>query len=97
MNNNTVPYQTNSFQGNNKADWAKDLTADQFELLCLDGTRAKPGEYADCHLAEAPTHAVMTRPDKIELVHHILQEQQVCAVGGVYSIGFCTLHLSLLQ
>ncbi|XP_014381987.1 ovotransferrin-like isoform X2 [Alligator sinensis] len=67
---------TENTAGNNKADWAKDLTADQFELLCLDGTRAKPGEYANCHLAEVPTHAVMTRPDKIELVHQILQEQQ---------------------
>nr|CAK18230.1 transferrin precursor [Crocodylus niloticus] len=62
--------------GKNPADWAKGLTADQFELLCPDGSRAKPDECEKCHLAKAPTHAVITHPDKIDLVHQILHQQQ---------------------
>ncbi|XP_065267469.1 ovotransferrin-like [Emys orbicularis] len=62
--------------GHNKADWAKGLRSDQFELLCRDGTRARPDEYKKCHLALVPAHAVVTRPDRATAVREMLINQQ---------------------
>ncbi|XP_077382012.1 transferrin-a isoform X2 [Festucalex cinctus] len=34
-----------------------------YELLCIDNTRAPIENYKDCHLARVPAHAVVTRQD----------------------------------
>ncbi|NXF97393.1 TRFE protein, partial [Eubucco bourcierii] len=62
--------------GKNKEDWAKDLTMDQFELLCTDGRRQNVMAYRDCHLAKVPTHAVITRPEKAKKVRELLERQE---------------------
>ncbi|XP_007057023.3 ovotransferrin [Chelonia mydas] len=62
--------------GHNTAEWAKGLRSDQFELLCLDGSRARPDEYKKCHLALVPAHAVVTRPDRAAAVRQMLIKQQ---------------------
>ena len=63
--------------GNNNEDWAKNLKLNDFELLCLDGTRKPVTESETCHLARAPNHAVVSREDKADCVSQILLEQQV--------------------
>ncbi|KAM4771184.1 serotransferrin [Rhinophrynus dorsalis] len=62
--------------GKNTEDWAKNLKSDDFELLCPDGTRAPVSDYMRCHLAEVPPHAVVTLPERKELVQNILSNQQ---------------------
>lgn len=57
--------------------WAKGLRLEDFELLCLDGTRKPVAEAKTCHLAKAPSHAVVSRRDKAEYVERVLLEQQV--------------------
>ena len=34
-----------------------------YQLLCLDGTRAPIDDYATCNLARVPAHAVVSRDD----------------------------------
>ncbi|KAJ8357871.1 hypothetical protein SKAU_G00206650 [Synaphobranchus kaupii] len=36
---------------------------EQYELLCKDGTRKRIDEFATCHLARVPAHAVVSRND----------------------------------
>ncbi|NXD16844.1 TRFE protein, partial [Nothocercus nigrocapillus] len=62
--------------GKNKEDWAKDLTMDQFELLCPDGKRANVMDYRTCHLAKVPTHAVISRPEKASEIRDLLKRQE---------------------
>uniref|UniRef100_A0A8C6ZQ99 Ovotransferrin n=1 Tax=Nothoprocta perdicaria TaxID=30464 RepID=A0A8C6ZQ99_NOTPE len=62
--------------GKNKEPWAKDLTMDQFELLCLDGRRANVMDYRTCHLAKVPTHAVISRPEKASEIRDLLKRQE---------------------
>ncbi|NXX22697.1 TRFE protein, partial [Podargus strigoides] len=62
--------------GKNKAEWAKNLKMDDFELLCTDGRRANIMDYRECHLAKVPTHAVVTRPDKAKKVRELLEKQE---------------------
>nr|AJA37268.1 transferrin [Plecturocebus moloch] len=69
----TVPQNT---EGKNPEAWAKGLNPDDFELLCLDGSREPVGKFANCHLARAPNHAVVTRKDKSGCVRQVLLNQQ---------------------
>ncbi|KAM8952543.1 serotransferrin-B-like isoform 2-T2 [Pelodytes ibericus] len=62
--------------GKNSADWAKQLRSNQFELLCPDNTRAPISDYKRCHLAMVPGHAVVTRPERRNVVVQILVNQQ---------------------
>lgn len=62
--------------GANTASWAKDLKSSEFELLCMDGTRAPPSKYQECNLGQVPAHAVMTRPEKQTQVVRVLLNQQ---------------------
>ncbi|CAN2390115.1 Transferrin [Pristimantis euphronides] len=59
-----------------KPEWLKGKTEDDFRLLCKDGSVKKVSEYKDCHLAEVPVHAVVTVPNRKEVVTRILKEQQ---------------------
>lgn len=50
--------------GKNQDAWARNLTPDDFEILCRDGTRRAITEDATCHLAPSPSHAVVTSVSK---------------------------------
>ncbi|XP_016058234.1 PREDICTED: lactotransferrin isoform X2 [Miniopterus natalensis] len=69
----TVLENTN---GKGTEEWAKALKLEDFELLCLDGTRKPVTEAKSCHLAQAPNHAVVSRPDKVEHLEQVLLDQQ---------------------
>ncbi|KAJ8280502.1 hypothetical protein GJAV_G00055630 [Gymnothorax javanicus] len=57
--------------------WATGLQSAGFELLCPTGPGRSPiSEYLNCHLAKAPTHAVMTRPERRNDVVSFLNMQQ---------------------
>ncbi|XP_063771615.1 serotransferrin-B-like [Pseudophryne corroboree] len=62
--------------GKNPADWAKKLKSNDFELLCVDGSRASVGDYKACNLAEVPAHAVVSRLEKRNHVLKIVKKQQ---------------------
>uniref|UniRef100_A0A673UMX6 Transferrin-like domain-containing protein n=1 Tax=Suricata suricatta TaxID=37032 RepID=A0A673UMX6_SURSU len=62
--------------GKNPEAWAKDLKHEDFELLCLDGTRKPVTEARSCHLARVPNHAVVSRKDKADSVRRMLFNQQ---------------------
>ncbi|XP_062970106.1 inhibitor of carbonic anhydrase-like isoform X1 [Cynocephalus volans] len=62
--------------GKNPEVWAKDLKQEDFELLCLDGSRKPVTEAQSCHLAVVPNHAVVSRKDKADFVRRILFNQQ---------------------
>uniref|UniRef100_A0A8C2SMV6 Ovotransferrin n=1 Tax=Coturnix japonica TaxID=93934 RepID=A0A8C2SMV6_COTJA len=62
--------------GKNKAEWAKDLQMDDFELLCTDGRRANVMDYRECNLAEVPTHAVVVRPEKAKKIQELMERQE---------------------
>ncbi|KAL1782087.1 inhibitor of carbonic anhydrase [Sigmodon hispidus] len=62
--------------GKDTPDWAKDLKQEDFELLCLDGTRKPVTEAQSCHLAKVPNHAVFTRTDKKSVVTRMIFDLQ---------------------
>ncbi|CAO2633802.1 Inhibitor of carbonic anhydrase, partial [Lemmus lemmus] len=62
--------------GKNPESWAKGLKQEDFELLCLDGTRKPVTEAQGCHLAQVPNHAVFSRKDKVDFARRILFNQQ---------------------
>ncbi|XP_007457623.1 PREDICTED: inhibitor of carbonic anhydrase-like isoform X2 [Lipotes vexillifer] len=62
--------------GKNPEAWAKDLKQEDFQLLCLDGTRKAVTEAQSCHLAIVPSHAVVSRKDKADFVRRMLFNQQ---------------------
>ncbi|XP_052585733.1 inhibitor of carbonic anhydrase [Peromyscus californicus insignis] len=62
--------------GKNPEAWAKGLKQEDFELLCLDGTRKPVTEAQSCHLARVPNHAVFSRKDKVDFARRILFNQQ---------------------
>nr|XP_010946023.1 inhibitor of carbonic anhydrase [Camelus bactrianus] len=62
--------------GKNPEAWAKGLKKEDFQLLCLDGTRKPVTEAQNCHLAIVPSHAVVSRKDKADFVRRMLFNQQ---------------------
>ncbi|GAB1294593.1 Inhibitor of carbonic anhydrase [Apodemus speciosus] len=62
--------------GKNPESWAKGLKHEDFELLCLDGTRKPVTEAQSCHLDRVPNHAVFSRKDKAVFVQRMLFNQQ---------------------
>ncbi|KAJ8271157.1 hypothetical protein GJAV_G00123390 [Gymnothorax javanicus] len=48
---------------------------DKYELLCKDGSRRSVDDYATCHLAKVPAHAVVTRnePDMGDFIEQKLK------------------------
>nr|XP_045618315.1 transferrin-like [Procambarus clarkii] len=57
VKHSTVQENTN---GNNEAEWAKNLRALDFKLLCKDSGTADIVDYNTCHLARVPSHKVLT-------------------------------------
>ncbi|XP_032988901.1 inhibitor of carbonic anhydrase-like [Rhinolophus ferrumequinum] len=62
--------------GKNPEDWANNLKKEDFQLLCLDGTRKPVTEPQNCHLGRGPNHAVVSREDKADFVRRMLFNQQ---------------------
>nr|BAA84099.1 transferrin [Salvelinus leucomaenis pluvius] len=63
--------------------WAKDLKSSDFELLCQDGTTQSVTKFRECHLANVPAHAVITRPEtRGELVSILLEQQAKFGSSG---------------
>lgn len=62
--------------GKNPEAWAKDLKKEDFQLLCLDGTRKPVTEAQSCHLARVPNHAVVSRQNKADFIRRRLFNQQ---------------------
>ncbi|XP_042759107.1 melanotransferrin isoform X1 [Panthera leo] len=63
--------------GKTLPSWGQALLSQDFQLLCLDGSRADVTEWRRCHLARVPAHAVMVRPDTDGgLVFQLLNEGQ---------------------
>ncbi|XP_074168959.1 inhibitor of carbonic anhydrase isoform X2 [Rhinolophus sinicus] len=62
--------------GKNPEDWANNLKKEDFQLLCLDGTRKPVTEPQNCHLGRVPNHAVVSREDKADFVRRMLFNQQ---------------------
>ncbi|NXT72125.1 TRFE2 protein, partial [Chaetops frenatus] len=56
--------------------WAKGYTPLDFELLCLDGTRAAVTEWAGCNLGPIPPSTVMTRPVTVTKISDFLLKAQ---------------------
>uniref|UniRef100_A0A8C0PF65 Lactotransferrin n=1 Tax=Canis lupus familiaris TaxID=9615 RepID=A0A8C0PF65_CANLF len=73
VRDSTILQNTN---GGNPEPWARDLKLEDFELLCLDGTRQPVTEARRCHLAMAPNHAVVSREEKAEHLKQVLLLQQ---------------------
>lgn len=73
VKDSTVLQNTN---GGSSEAWAKDLRLEDFELLCLDGTRKPVKEAERCHLARAPNHGVVSREDKAQHLEQVLLQQQ---------------------
>ncbi|XP_039216066.1 ovotransferrin-like [Crotalus tigris] len=63
-------------EGENKPAWASGLTASNFVLLNLNGERCRHDEYIRCHLAQVCNHAVVSRPERAEVVKKVVLEQQ---------------------
>ncbi|KAI8511347.1 antigen p97 [Branchiostoma belcheri] len=61
INHQTVQDNTD---GHNPENWAAGLRADDFELLCTDGSRRPVDQWRECSLARVPSHAVMTSNDR---------------------------------
>lgn len=80
--------------GKNPDSWAKDLKAEDFELLCLDGSREPVSKAASCHLARSPNHAVVSRHERAGCVKQILQDLQAEYGSTVAdcSSKFCMFH-----
>lgn len=53
------------------------MKLEDFELLCLDGTRKPVTEAESCRLAVAPNHGVVSRKDKVAHLAQVLLGQQV--------------------
>ncbi|XP_078265920.1 uncharacterized protein LOC144599072 [Rhinoraja longicauda] len=72
----TVSENTDT-DGNGEMDWNKNLSSKNYYLLCKNGSIASVNQFLDCHLADVPAHAVMTRPDKKVAVLKLLKSQQL--------------------
>ncbi|CAG5896709.1 unnamed protein product [Menidia menidia] len=60
----------------NGPEWARGVSSADYQLICPGKAPMAITEYASCHLALVPAHAVVTRPESRSDVVRILQEQQ---------------------
>ena len=62
---------------------------DQYELLCLNNTRAPVDAFKECHLAQVPSHAVVARSvdGKENLIWELLRKAQVSPPTVPYPLG----------
>lgn len=53
------------------------MNSTEYELICPNKRPVPVTEFASCHLAAVPAHAVVTRPESRGEVVRILQDQEV--------------------
>ena len=46
--------------------WSRNIIANDFELLCRDGSRAQFNEYRTCNLGKIPANAIVTSQYKLK-------------------------------
>ncbi|XP_008283972.1 transferrin-a [Stegastes partitus] len=56
--------------------WASAVSSGDYQLICPGKEPAEITDFANCHLAIVPAHAVVTRPESRADVIRILQDQQ---------------------
>ncbi|CAN9503436.1 unnamed protein product [Ophioblennius macclurei] len=56
--------------------WARDVRAEDYQLICPGKVPMPISEYASCNLALVPAHAVVTRPESRDSVINVLRDQQ---------------------
>uniref|UniRef100_A0A8C2E5S2 Serotransferrin n=1 Tax=Cyprinus carpio TaxID=7962 RepID=A0A8C2E5S2_CYPCA len=60
-----------------------------YQLLCMDGSRKSVEEYKDCYLAKEPHHAVISRKDTdAQHIYKVLQQIPVCQSNLFSSAAF---------
>lgn len=70
---------------------------DEYELLCLDGTRQPVDSYKTCNWARVAAHAVVARDDsKIDDIWSFLSKAQVPASSAFLPLPFVFCPLALL-
>lgn len=72
------------------------MNRDDYELICPNKPPVPVTDFASCHLASVPAHAVVTRPESRDEVVRILQDQQVSRdfFHHFYLLTICNLHSS---
>ncbi|XP_069071189.1 serotransferrin-2-like [Pleurodeles waltl] len=60
--------------------WSRGLSISDFELLCLDGTRASIKDWMECNLGPVPPSMIMTRPVSTTKVYDFLMKSQEALV-----------------
>lgn len=93
------------FEGNSP-DWMQGMNPQDFALVCPNMNAAVPiDRFADCHLAEVPAHAVVTRPEIHSKIVSFLKFQEVSKI--VFSLclffykapdntsALCLIHLMI--
>uniref|UniRef100_A0A8C6XNY9 Lactotransferrin n=1 Tax=Naja naja TaxID=35670 RepID=A0A8C6XNY9_NAJNA len=63
-------------QGQNRPAWASGVTSSDFVLLNQNGERCPYDKYERCHLAKVCRHAVVSRPERAEVVKTVVFKQQ---------------------
>lgn len=58
-------------------EWARGVNPDDYMLVCPNKSPMPVDQFAECHLAQVPAHAVVTRPEFHERVVAVLQSQEV--------------------
>uniref|UniRef100_A0A8C6XM67 Lactotransferrin n=1 Tax=Naja naja TaxID=35670 RepID=A0A8C6XM67_NAJNA len=62
--------------GQNRPAWASGVTSSDFVLLNQNGERCPYDKYERCHLAKVCRHAVVSRPERAEVVKTVVFKQQ---------------------
>lgn len=63
-------------EGENRPAWASGSSPSDFVLLNKNGERCRYDEYSTCGLAQVCNHAVVTTPERAEVVKKVVLEQQ---------------------
>lgn len=68
------------------------MKSEDYELICPNKSPVPISDYASCHLAKVPAHAVVTRPERRSDVVGILQSQQVrpefCSINYILLLSY---------
>ncbi|XP_075877481.1 transferrin-a [Nelusetta ayraudi] len=59
-----------------RPEWAQGVNPDDYMLVCPNKNPMPVDQFAECHLAQVPAHAVVTRPEFQERVVAVLQSQE---------------------
>ncbi|KAM9789615.1 transferrin-a [Neosynchiropus ocellatus] len=71
--------------GDGRADWARNVRAEDYELICPGKGPVPITDYVSCNLASVPAHAVVTRPEIRQRVVDVLQDQQDSSAFKLFS------------